>query len=117
MIVGGGSPSFAWRELESTAHIVNITPSYLVGFAPFQVGTGVHDVKRLYFVVLGIVVPSGKVILREEPRLPSGATVTALRNAVYFNDYQQARPILVLAAWSAVLFVGMIVASRRSSAT
>ena len=44
------------------------------------------------------------------------AKVTALRNAVYFNDYQHTRPILVLAVWSAVLFAGMIVASRRASA-
>jgi hypothetical protein len=39
--------------------------------------------------------------------------VTALREAVYFPDYQHARPILVLAAWAAVLFAAMLVESRR----
>ena len=79
----------------------------------------------VFFVVLGNSSSGGAVAPPLLPHpfalvsqwLPSGATVTALRNAVYFNDYQQARPILVLAAWSAVLFAGMMVASRRSSAT
>jgi hypothetical protein len=79
----------------------------------------------VFFVVLGNSSSGGAVAPPLLPHpfalvsqwLPSGATVTALRNAVYFNDYQQARPILVLAAWSAVLFAGMMVASRRSSPT
>jgi hypothetical protein len=45
--------------------------------------------------------------------LPSGATVTALREAVYFRDFQHARPIVVLAAWTAALFAAMLAASRR----
>jgi hypothetical protein len=45
--------------------------------------------------------------------LPSGATVTALRDAIYFPGYQHARPILVVAAWSATLFAAMVAASRR----
>lgn len=79
----------------------------------------------VFFVVLGNSSSGGAVAPPLLPHpfalvsqwLPSGATVTALRNAVYFNDYQQARPVLVLAAWSAVLFTGMMVASRRSRAT
>ena len=45
--------------------------------------------------------------------LPSGATVTSLRNAIYFHGYQHARPILVLAAWAATLFAAMLIASHR----
>ncbi len=78
----------------------------------------------VFFVVLGNSSSGGAVAPPLLPHpfelvsqwLPSGATVTALRNAVYFNDYQQVRPILVLATWSVVLFAGMMVASMRSSA-
>lgn len=45
--------------------------------------------------------------------LPSGATVTALRNAVYFADYQHLQPIAVLATWAIVLFVAMVAVSWR----
>jgi hypothetical protein len=45
--------------------------------------------------------------------LPSGATVTSLRDAIYFPGYQHARPILVLAAWAVLLFGAMLVASHR----
>jgi len=45
--------------------------------------------------------------------LPSGATVTSVRDAIYFPGYQHARPILVLAAWATALFVAMLVASNR----
>jgi hypothetical protein len=48
--------------------------------------------------------------------LPSGATVTALRDAVYFRDFQHARPIAVLAAWAAVLFVAWLLISHRREA-
>jgi uncharacterized membrane protein YfcA len=44
---------------------------------------------------------------------PSGATVTALREAVYFPGYQHVRPIAVLAAWAAVLVTAMLGASLR----
>jgi hypothetical protein len=75
----------------------------------------------LFFVILGNSSSGGAVAppLLPEPFdflsqwLPSGATVTALREAVYFPDYQHARPILVLAAWAAVLFAAMLVESRR----
>ena len=42
-----------------------------------------------------------------------GATVTSLRDAIYFPGYEHARPILVLAAWAAALFGAMLVASYR----
>ena len=42
-----------------------------------------------------------------------GATVTSVRDAIYFPGYQHARPILVLAAWATALFVAMLVASNR----
>ena len=75
----------------------------------------------LFFVVLGNSSSGGAVAppLLPEPFeflsqwLPSGATVTALREAVYFPDYQHARPIVVLAAWALGLFAVMLVESRR----
>ena len=36
--------------------------------------------------------------------LPSGATVTSLRDAIYFPSYEHERPIVVLMAWAAGLF-------------
>ena len=75
----------------------------------------------LVFVVLGNSSSGGAVAppLLPEPFalvsqwLPSGATVTSLRDAIYFSDYQHARPVLVLAAWATALFVAMLAVSRR----
>jgi hypothetical protein len=75
----------------------------------------------LFFVVLGNSSSGGAVAPPLLPTpfaflsqwLPSGATVTALRNAVYFHGYQQARPIVVLAVWATLLFAAMVVASHR----
>ena len=75
----------------------------------------------LFFVVLGNSSSGGAVSPPLLPApfafisqwLPSGATVTALRDAIYFPGYEHARPILVVAAWSATLFAAMVVASRR----
>jgi hypothetical protein len=75
----------------------------------------------LFLVVLGNSSSGGAVAPPLLPRpfavisqwLPSGATVTSLRNAVYFHDYQQAQPIVVLAAWATVLFAAMLVVSHR----
>jgi hypothetical protein len=75
----------------------------------------------LFFVVLGNSSSGGAVAPPLLPRpfafvsqwLPSGATVTALRDAVYFPSYQHARPIAVLATWTIVLFAAMLVVSRR----
>jgi hypothetical protein len=50
--------------------------------------------------------------------LPSGATVTALRDAVYFSDHQHVHPIAVLAVWATGLFAAwLVVAHRRQAAT
>jgi hypothetical protein len=75
----------------------------------------------LFFVVLGNSSSGGAVSPPLLPPafafvsqwLPSGATVTALRDAVYFHGYQHAQPIVVLAAWASVLFSAMVIASRR----
>jgi hypothetical protein len=75
----------------------------------------------LLFVILGNSSSGGAVAPPLLPHpfalvsqwLPSGATVSALRNAVYFRDYQHIHPIAVLATWAAVMFSAMVVASRR----
>jgi hypothetical protein len=75
----------------------------------------------LFFVVLGNSSSGGAVSPPLLPTpfafvsqwLPSGATVTALRDAIYFPGHEHARPILVLAAWAAALFGAMLIASRR----
>jgi hypothetical protein len=48
--------------------------------------------------------------------LPSGATVTALRDAVYFPDHQHVHPIAVLVSWAAALFVEWLAVARRREA-
>jgi hypothetical protein len=75
----------------------------------------------LFFVVLGNSSSGGAVSPPLLPApfafisqwLPSGATVTALRDAIYFPDHQDARPILVLATWAATLFAAMLIVSHR----
>ncbi len=75
----------------------------------------------LFFVVLGNSSSGGAVAPPLLPApfafisqwLPSGATVTSLRDAIYFPGHQHARPVLVLAAWAAALFAAMLVASHR----
>jgi hypothetical protein len=79
----------------------------------------------LFFVILGNTSSGGAVSPPLLPApfafisqwLPSGATVTALRDAVYFGDYQHVRPIAVLAVWAAVLFVAWLVVARRREAS
>ena len=75
----------------------------------------------LFFVVLGNSASGGAVSppLLPEPFafisqwLPSGATVTSLRDAIYFADYEHARPVLVLATWAVVLFGAMLAVLHR----
>ena len=75
----------------------------------------------LFFVVLGNSASGGAVAPPLLPHpfaivsqwLPSGATVTALRNAIYFHAYQHAHPLAVLAAWAVVLLAAMIAAMQR----
>jgi hypothetical protein len=79
----------------------------------------------LFFVVLGNSSSGGAVSPPLLPPLlafvsqwlPSGATVTALRNAVYFGSYQHVRPIAVLGTWAAVLFAAMLLVSHRRGAS
>jgi hypothetical protein len=74
----------------------------------------------LFFTILGNSASGGAVALPLLPRpfalvsqwLPSGATVEALRNAVYFRDYQHAQPFAVLASYATVFFVAMVIVSR-----
>jgi Protein of unknown function (DUF3533) len=75
----------------------------------------------LFFVVLGNSSSGGAVSPPLLPApfafisqwLPSGATVTALRDAIYFHGYQHLRPPLVLAAWAVTLFAVMLRVSYR----
>jgi hypothetical protein len=75
----------------------------------------------LFFVVLGNSASGGAIAPPLLPApfafvsqwLPSGATVTALRNAVYFPDHQHLRPVVVLAAWAVGLFAAMVAVSWR----
>jgi hypothetical protein len=74
----------------------------------------------LLFVVLGNSSSGGAVAPPLLPApfafvsqwLPSGATVTSLRNAVYFPTWQHLQPIAVLATWAAALFAAMVLTSR-----
>jgi hypothetical protein len=45
--------------------------------------------------------------------VPSGVTVTALRDAIYFHSYQHLLPVVVLAAWAATWLGAMVVVSYR----
>jgi hypothetical protein len=75
----------------------------------------------LFFVILGNTSSGGAVSPPLLPApfafisqwLPSGATVTALRDAVYFRGDQHVRPIAVLAVWALALFVVWLVVARR----
>jgi hypothetical protein len=78
----------------------------------------------LFFVVLGNSSSGGAVSPPLLPRLfalisqwlPSGATVTSLRDAVYFDSYQHAEPIAVLVTWGVLLFAAWLLVSRRREA-
>jgi hypothetical protein len=73
-----------------------------------------------FFTILGNSASGGAVAPALLPQpfafvsqwLPSGATVDALREAVYFPSYQHARPIVVLATWAVGLLATMLVVSR-----
>ena len=55
---------------------------------------------------------------RRPPASPCAAhRPNPLRDAVYFGDHQQVRPIAVLAVWTTALFTGwLVVGQRRPSA-
>ena len=75
----------------------------------------------LFFTILGNSSSGGAVAPPLLPRpfafvsqwLPSGATVTALRDAVYFPAHQHIQPIAVLATWAAVLLAVLLVVAHR----
>jgi hypothetical protein len=75
----------------------------------------------LFFVILGNSSSGGAVSPPLLPApfafvsqwLPSGATVTSLRDAVYFGADQHVRPLAVLAVWATALFAAWIVVARR----
>lgn len=75
----------------------------------------------VFFVILGNSSSGGAVAPPLLPGpfaffsqwLPSGATVTALRNAVYFPNNQHLHPLAVLATWALVLFIVMVAVSWR----
>jgi hypothetical protein len=79
----------------------------------------------LFFVVLGNSASGGAVAPPLLPHafaiisqwLPSGATVEALRNAIYFGDYQHVQPVAVSAGWALALFALMVVVSHRLAAS
>ena len=79
----------------------------------------------LFFVVLGNSSSGGAVSPPLPPPpfafvsqwLPSGATVSSLRDAIYFPGYEHARPIVVLMAWAAGLFVVMLASSQHRRAS
>lgn len=80
----------------------------------------------LFFVILGNASSGGAVASALLPQpfafisrwLPSGATVSALRNAIYFRDYQHARPFVVLSVWAIGLFIAWLtIAQQRASTT
>jgi hypothetical protein len=74
----------------------------------------------LLFVVLGNTSSGGAVAWPLLPPffafigrwLPPGATVSALRNAVYFRHDQHAEPLVVLAGWSIAGIAALLLASR-----
>jgi hypothetical protein len=76
----------------------------------------------LFFVVLGNASSGGAVSPPLLPQpfaflsnwLPSGSTVTAVRNVIYFRHDQHAQPILVLATWSLALFAAWVLVARRA---
>ena len=78
----------------------------------------------LFFVVLGNTSSGGTVAAPLLPQpfaflsewLPTGVAETAIRDAVYFHSYQHARPVLILAAWAAVLFSAWLLSMRRIEA-
>jgi hypothetical protein len=102
-----------------TLHIVAVTS--FASLMTVLVGRWAILPVWLFFVVLGNSSSGGAVSPPLLPApfafisqwLPSGATVTSLRDAIYFHGYQHARPILVLAAWAATLFAAMLITSRR----
>ena len=105
-----------------TAHLIAV--SSFASLMAVAVGAWAVVPTWLFFVILGNASSGGAVAPPLLPQpfaflsqwLPSGATVGALRNAIYFRDYQQARPLVVLGVWAAGLFAAWIFLARRRAA-
>jgi hypothetical protein len=78
----------------------------------------------LFFVILGNASSGGAVSPPLLPQpfaflsnwLPSGSTVTAVRDVIYFRHYQHVHPILVLAVWAIVLLAAwLLIAGWREA--
>jgi hypothetical protein len=78
----------------------------------------------IFFVILGNTSSGGAVSPPLLPQpfaffsqwLPSGATVTSLRDAIYFPDDQHLFPLAVLAIWAVALFTAWGYVARRREA-
>jgi hypothetical protein len=79
----------------------------------------------LLFMVLGNTSSGGAVAPPLLPSLfaflsqwlPSGVTVTALRDAIYFPSYQHVRPVVVLVVWAVASLTAMLALSHRRRAS
>jgi hypothetical protein len=79
----------------------------------------------LFFVILGNASSGGAVappLLRQpfaflSNWMPSGSTVNALRNAIYFRDYQHAHSLAVLGTWAIVLFATWVLIAHHRGTT
>ena len=108
--------SVVWKDMSLIDALTTTTCDWRV--------SDVTVMYTLFFVVLGNSASGGAVSPPLLPRpfaflsrwLPSGATVTALRDAVYFRDYQHTEPIVVLTAWATLLFGAWLLVSRRRDA-
>lgn len=134
--LGGGSIIFVTSIL---LHILPISPSLLIVwvvlFAAMLASGWTYSFFRVFFggrwallptwlifVVIANPSSGGAVSPQLLPPLyefmgrwmPTGATVEAVRNAVYFPNHQHAEPFLVLAIWILVVFILFVVTYRRS---
>ena len=66
---------------------------------------------------LALSLVDGPLLDRLPLPVASGATVTSLRDAVYFPAYQHARRIVVLASWAVGLFAAMVLVAHRRGAS
>ncbi|HEY2765045.1 MAG TPA: hypothetical protein VGJ13_13715 [Pseudonocardiaceae bacterium] len=79
----------------------------------------------LLFMVLGNTSSGGAVAPPLLPRpfaivsqwLPSGVTVTSLRDAIYFHSDQHVRSVAVLAVWAVTSLGAMVILSHRRRAS